>query len=249
MAKKKTVSPEEAWSQAFAATDHSVLFEGLGATISDETLKIALTHRSFSHENGNVEHNERLEFLGDAVLGLAVAEDLYSRFPDRTEADISRMRAGVVNMYALADVARLLGLGEHLILGKGEEMSGGRDKNSLLADTTEALLGSIYLEHGWDVARGVIRRLFDEKIRTAPTEAIHVDWKTDLLEKIAGWGLGDPTYRTEQSGLAHDPHFSAVVEFGGIVYGRGEGHTKKEAEHKAAKEAHAHFSQNPLKET
>ena len=147
------------------------------------------------------------------------------------------MRAGVVNMYALADVAREIGLGDHVLLGRGEQLTNGKDKNSILADTTEAMLGAIYLEHGFQTAKDVILRLFKSRIESAPTVGLHMDWKTELLEKIAGRGLGEPEYNTTISGPAHDPHFTSTVSLQGKVWGHGEGHTKKEAEHHAAREA------------
>src|SRR6478736_3034347 len=143
--------------------EHESLIEGLGVRLPDELLTIALTHRSFSYENGGLPTNERLEFLGDAVLGLVVTEELYHRHPDRSEGDLAKLRASIVNTQALADVGRHLsddGLGAHLLLGKGEENSGGADKASILADRVESLLGAIYLEHGLSGSREVILRLF-----------------------------------------------------------------------------------------
>ena len=238
MAKKKRLTGIEAWNEAFAAVDHDTLAQALGVTLEPDVLRLALTHRSFANENGMLPNNERLEFLGDAVLGLCVAEKLYEQFPQRTESDISKMRAGVVNMYALADVARELNLGPHLLLGKGEQMSGGRDKNSILADTTEALLGAIFTSHGFDVARDTVLRLFASRIVSAPTVGLHMDWKTELTGKLTGRHLGEPSYATEVSGPAHDPHFESTVTIDGKIYGRGSGSTKKEAEHQAAHEAY-----------
>lgn len=120
----------------------------LGVELSEEILKQAITHRSFSYENGGIPTNERLEFLGDSVLGIVVTDELYRKNPDAQEGQLAKLRAAVVNAKALADVARTLGLGEFLLLGKGEEATGGRDKSSILADAVEALLGAIYVEHG-----------------------------------------------------------------------------------------------------
>ena len=120
MARKRRLTGQAALDAAFSRTDHAPLLEAWGVELPDEMLRLALSHRSFANENGNLPNNERLEFLGDAVLGLSVAEQLYLEFPERTEADISKMRAGVVNMYALAEVARELGMGEHILLGRGE---------------------------------------------------------------------------------------------------------------------------------
>ena len=136
----------------------------LGIPVDRALLSRSLTHRSYAYENGGLPTNERLEFLGDAVLGVVVTERLYRDHPDLPEGQLAKLRASVVNMRALAEVARGLGeqgLGAYLLLGKGEESTGGRDKNSILADTLEALLGAIYLEHGLDVAGEVIHRLFD----------------------------------------------------------------------------------------
>ncbi|WP_296103685.1 ribonuclease III [uncultured Corynebacterium sp.] len=236
--KHDRLTGEEAWVAAFGDIDHQPLLDGFGISLPPDALRLALTHRSFANENGMLPNNERLEFLGDAVLGLSVAERLYRDYPDRTESEISKMRAGVVNMYALADVAREIGLGDHVLLGRGEQLTNGKDKNSILADTTEAMLGAIYLEHGFQTAKDVILRLFKSRIESAPTVGLHMDWKTELLEKIAGRGLGEPEYNTTISGPAHDPHFTSTVSLQGKVWGHGEGHTKKEAEHHAAREAH-----------
>ncbi len=165
--------------------DRAALVEALGIELPDELLTMALTHRSYSYENGGLPTNERLEFLGDAVLGLTVTEELYHRHPDRSEGDLAKLRASIVNTQALADVGRTLsddGLGAHLLLGKGEENSGGADKSSILADGVESLLGAIYLEHGLAGAREVILRLFRSLIETAPTLGAGLDWKSSLQE-------------------------------------------------------------------
>ena len=137
--RKKRVSGEEAWQLAYEAVDHTPLIEALGLPLSDEKLKLALTHRSFANENDHLPNNERLEFLGDAVLGLSVATKLFELYPTRPESELSPMRAAIVSRYGLADVAREMNLGPHVIIGKGEEVTGGREKESILADTTEAL--------------------------------------------------------------------------------------------------------------
>src|SRR3569833_3048824 len=131
----------------------------------EDLLTLALTHRSYAYEHGGLPTNERLEFLGDAVLGLTITDELFHRHPDRSEGDLAKLRASIVNTQALADVGRALsdgGLGAHLLLGKGEENSGGADKSSILADGIESLLGAIYVEHGLTGAREVILRLFSE---------------------------------------------------------------------------------------
>ncbi|BBX43990.1 hypothetical protein MCOO_00050 [Mycobacterium cookii] len=167
----------------------SDLFAALGVELDDELLTLALTHRSYAYEHGGLKTNERLEFLGDAVLGLTVTQHLYHRHPERPESDLAKMRAGVVNTQALARVARGLtdkGLGAHLLLGRGELKSGGADKSSILADSLEALLGAIYLQHGMDVVQDVILRLFTELL----DEGGLLDWKTSLQELAAARGLG-----------------------------------------------------------
>lgn len=219
---------------------HAALLEALGVSLPAELLTIALTHRSFSYENGGLPTNERLEFLGDAVLGLTITEELYHRHPERAEGDLAKLRASIVNTQALADVGRGLteeGLGAHLFLGKGEENSGGADKSSILADGVESLLGAIYLEHGLTVVREVILRLFSELLDTAPTLGAGLDWKSSLQELTAARGLGAPVYVVTSTGPDHDKEFSATVVIGETDYGHGVGRTKKEAELRAAASA------------
>lgn len=220
--------------------DRGALVEALGVELPDELLTMALTHRSYAYENGGLPTNERLEFLGDAVLGLTVTEELYHRHPDRSEGDLAKLRASIVNTQALADVARALsdgGLGVHLLLGKGEENSGGADKSSILADGVESLLGAIYLEHGLSGAREVILRLFGSLIDTAPTLGAGLDWKSSLQELTASRGMGAPSYVVTATGPDHEKEFTATVVVMDTEYGRGVGRTKKEAELKAAASA------------
>ncbi len=217
--------------------DRALLLEALGIDLSPELLTMSLTHRSYSYENGGVPTNERLEFLGDSVLGLTITEELYHRHPDRSEGDLAKLRASIVNTQALADVGRNLtvhGLGAYLLLGKGEENSGGADKSSILADGVESLLGAIYLEHGAAAAREVILRLFNCLLDTAPTLGAGLDWKSSLQELTASRGLGVPAYLVTSTGPDHDKEFTALVVVGESKYGRGVGRTKKEAELKAA---------------
>lgn len=238
MSRKRRLTGEAARKAAFETVDHAPLLEKLGVELPEESLKLALTHRSFANENGMLTNNERLEFLGDAVLGMCVAEELYRRFPDRAEQDISKMRAGVVNMYALADLARSIGLGEHILLGRGEKATGGADKHSILADTTEALLGAIYLQHGFEVARETVLRLFNQMIDDAPTESRGRDWKTLLQERLAAKQLPAAEYTVRTTGPDHDLTFYVDVLVDGVVKGSGTGATKKEAEMHAAHQAH-----------
>ncbi|KUI32183.1 ribonuclease III [Mycobacterium sp. IS-1742] len=217
--------------------DRSPLLLALGVALPDELLTVALTHRSYSYEHGGLPTNERLEFLGDAVLGLTITEELFHRHPDRSEGDLAKLRASIVNTQALADVGRGLsdkGLGAYLLLGKGEENSGGADKSSILADGVESLLGAIYVEHGQAVAREVILRLFAGLLETAPTLGAGLDWKSSLQELTAARGLGAPSYVVSSTGPDHDKEFTAAVLVTDIEYGKGVGRTKKEAELKAA---------------
>ena len=236
MARKRRLTGEAALNAAYGKSDHAPLLEAWGVDLPDDLLRLALTHRSFANENGHLPNNERLEFLGDAVLGLAVAEQLYRQFPERAESDISKMRSGVVNMYALADVARRLGMGEYILLGRGEMLTGGKDKHSILADSVESMLGAIYLHHGFGVARATVLRLFADKITEAPTTGLTMDWKTVLLEKLSDMKLPLPTDQVRREGPEHDKTFYATVTIEDLVT-HGEGHTKKVAEHAAAKQA------------
>lgn len=218
-------------------TSRQALVDALGVELPEELLSLALTHRSYAYENGGLPTNERLEFLGDAVLGLTVTDELYHRHPDRSEGDLAKLRASVVNTQALADVARNLadgGLGVHLLLGRGESNTGGADKSSILADGMESLLGAIYLEHGIDTAREVILRLFGPLLDAAPTLGAGLDWKTSLQELTAARGMGAPSYVVTSTGPDHDKEFTAVVVVMGTEYGSGVGRSKKEAEQKAA---------------
>jgi ribonuclease-3 len=217
--------------------DRAALVKALGVELPEELLTMALTHRSYSYENGGLPTNERLEFLGDAVLGLTITEELYHRHPDRSEGDLAKLRASIVNTQALADVGRTLpdgGLGAHLLLGKGEENSGGAGKSSILADGVESLLGAIYVEHGLSVSREVILRLFRSLIETAPTLGAGLDWKSSLQELTAARAMGAPAYMVTATGPDHDKEFTATVVVMHTEYGRGVGRTKKEAELKAA---------------
>lgn len=206
----------------------------LGVELSEEILKQAITHRSFSYENGGVPTNERLEFLGDSVLGIVVTDELYRKNPDAQEGQLAKLRAAVVNAKALADVARTLGLGEFLLLGKGEEATGGRDKSSILADAVEALLGAIYVEHGIEKSSEVILQLFAPIIAASAELGEALDWKTSLTELVASKNLGSIEYLIDQSGPDHDKSFSAKVKVGDLVFDQGLGKSKKEAEQKAA---------------
>jgi ribonuclease-3 len=221
--------------------DPRKLLEALGVELDAELLKLAMTHRSYAYENGGLPPNERLEFLGDAVLGLVVTDHLYNSHPDLPEGHLAKLRASVVNMHALAGVARGLGgekgLGDHLLLGKGEELTGGRNKASILADGMEAVLGAVYLAHGIDTARELVHRLFDPLLAEAPLLGAGLDWKTSLQELTAQASLGVPEYRVQEQGPDHRKEFTATVIVAGQDRGSGDGTTKKEAEQKAAETA------------
>ncbi|GIJ28370.1 hypothetical protein Vqi01_35320 [Micromonospora qiuiae] len=211
-----------------------------GVSMDPELLERALTHRSYAYENGGLPTNERLEFLGDSVLGVVITTALFHNHPDLPEGQLAKLRASVVNMRALADVARGLGpegLGPYLLLGKGEETTGGRDKASILADTLEALLGAIYLQYGLDTAANVIHRLFDPLMAESAGRGAALDWKTSLQELTAALGLGVPEYRIEGTGPDHLKTFTAWVVVAGNRYGGAEGRSKKEAEQRAAESA------------
>jgi len=227
----------DAGRDAAAAPSRQPLLDALGVALPDEVLTLALTHRSYAYEHGGLPTNERLEFLGDAVLELTVTVELFQQHPDRPEGDLAKLRASVVNTQALADVARGLaggGLGEYLLLGRGELNSGGCDKASILADGLEALLGAIYLEHGLEIAHAAILRLFGPLLDTAPSLGAGLDWKSSLQELTAARGLGVPNYVVTSTGPDHDKQFTATVVVMDADYGTGVGRTKKEAELKAA---------------
>jgi ribonuclease-3 len=209
----------------------------LGTAIDRALLERALTHRSYAYENGGLPTNERLEFLGDAVLGIVVTDALYRRHPELPEGQLAKLRASVVNTRALAGVARSLDLGRWLRLGKGEEVTGGRDKPSILADTMEAVIGAVYLDRGLDGATGLVRRLFDPLMEAATEHGAALDWKTSLQELTAAQSLGVPEYSVSESGPDHMKSFVAVARVQGEIRGEGAGRSKKEAEQQAAEAA------------
>jgi ribonuclease III len=216
---------------------YTVLEAALGSALDPELMARALTHRSYAYEHGGLPTNERLEFLGDAVLGLVVTDALYTSHPDLPEGQLAKLRASVVNTRALAEVARGLGLGAWLRLGKGEEVTGGRDKASILADTMEAVIGAVYLERGLAGATVVVRRLFDPLMAAAADDGASLDWKTSLQELTAARGLGVPEYAIEESGPDHAKAFTAQALVAGEPRGTGAGRSKKEAEQQAAEGA------------
>jgi ribonuclease-3 len=200
-------------------------------------LTTGLTHRSYAFEQGGLPHNERLEFLGDAVLGLVVTDMIFEEFPVLSEGEMAKLRASTVNMAVLADVARSLDLGTHLYLGRGEELSGGRDKTSILADALEAVIGALYLDQGLEIAAGAVRDWFGPVIRDHVEQGVVRDFKTKLQEEAVKSEGRLPEYRITSSGPDHAKQFRASVFLGGRMLGEGEGGSKKEAEQAAAKEA------------
>ncbi|WP_277500345.1 MULTISPECIES: ribonuclease III [unclassified Nocardioides] len=210
--------------------------------MAPELLQRALTHRSFAYENGGLPHNERLEFLGDSVLGIVVTETLYTQHPDLSEGRLAKLRAAVVNARALADVARTIGLGQHLKLGRGEEATGGRDKPSILSDTLEAVIGAVHLSGGITVAADVVHRLFDPVMEAAAAMGAGLDWKTSLQELAAERALGVPEYLITDEGPDHLKTFTARVRVGEGEYGHGVGRSKKEAEQLAAQTAYGEIA-------
>ena len=213
---------------------HGALQKRLQCAIDPALLERALTHRSYAYENGGLPTNERLEFLGDSVLGLVVTDALYRTHPDLPEGQLAKLRSAVVNARALAGVGRALGLGEHLRLGRGEETTGGRNKGSILADTVEAVLGAVYIDLGLAQCAELVHRLFDPLIASAAGLGAGLDWKTSLQELTANDGLGVPEYLIRDEGPDHEKFFTAVVRVGGHDRGSGTGHSKKEAEQEAA---------------
>jgi ribonuclease III len=205
---------------------------------NQELLERALTHKSFANENRVPAHNERLEFLGDAVLSLVISEYLMNNCPDSTEGDLSRLRAAVVSEPALSSIAREIGLGNYLLLGKGEEQTGGRDKDSLLADCLEALIAAIYLDAGQASVASFVIRFFEEMIRKNCSSRGTLDYKTEVQELCQERLKILPEYRiVSEAGPDHKKQFTVEIAVKGEVYGRGIGRSKKDAEQKAAKEA------------
>ncbi|WP_240340901.1 ribonuclease III [Nocardioides sp. SYSU D00038] len=218
-------------------------YDALRAALGDPQLDPglldrALTHRSFAYENGGLPTNERLEFLGDSVLGVVVTETLYLAHPDLSEGRLAKLRAAVVNARALAEVGRGIGLGDHIKLGRGEEATGGRQKASIVSDTVEAVIGAVHLSGGIEESSKVVHLLFDPLIEAASAMGAGLDWKTSLQELAAEHGLGVPEYVIEDDGPDHMKTFTAQVRVGGQLYGNGHGRSKKEAEQAAAETAY-----------
>ena len=212
-----------------AQTEHDLLTDKLGVDIDPELLSLALTHRSFAYENGGVPHNERLEFLGDSILGQAVTVHLYTTHPDLEEGALAKRRASVVSTVALAEVARSIGLGAHVRLGRGEAQTGGRDKDSILADTMEAVIGATFLSAGPEASTSLVLRLVAPLMADPERYGAAMDPKTSLQELAARLGLEPPRYVVEAEGPDHNRVFTATVTVGDTAR-TGTGTSKKHAE-------------------
>jgi len=217
--------------------DLTELVKHLGLVGMPADLPLAMVHRSYSYENGRIPTNERLEFLGDSVLGVIITDHLYRNFPDLPEGQLAKMRSAIVNAQSLAVVARQCHVGDYLLLGRGEQSTGGREKVSILADAMEAVIGAVYLESGLEGARAFILDRFSGLIETVPLLGAGLDWKTSLQELCAAIGHGTPEYVVAGEGPDHARTFTAQVRVGDQLFGNGFGRTKKQAEQEAAQTA------------
>ncbi|MFK4728350.1 ribonuclease III [Agromyces mediolanus] len=220
-----------------ADRDLVALQERLQIEIDPELLLLALTHRSFAYENGGIPTNERLEFLGDSILGQAVTVRLFRDHPELDEGELAKRRASLVSSAALAEVGRRIGLGPFIRLGRGETMTGGADKPSILADTVEAIIGATYLDAGGEAATEFVLRLVSPLMSDPARFGAAMDPKTSLQEAAARLGAPPPLYEVAESGPDHSKHFLATVSVGELVRASGEGSSKKQAEMAAALEA------------
>ncbi|WP_150463003.1 ribonuclease III [Nesterenkonia ebinurensis] len=216
-------------------SESETLQKSLGVHIAPEALRLALTHRSYAYENAGLPTNERLEFLGDAVLQLVVTDYLYTTFEDLSEGDLAKLRPALVSTRALARIARTLELGPHIRLGEGELRTNGAAKDSILADTMEAIIGACYLSNGFETARSLVLRLVTPLLSDKEAMTAGKDWKTTIQELAAAREMGEIRYQIEDFGPDHRKHFRATVTIGGQPYGQGTGPSKKEAERDAAR--------------
>lgn len=225
------------------------LEKSIGYSFSDKGLLLeAVTHKSYHHENPGEAptHNERLEFLGDSVLGLAVVEYLFKAGEPRRESTMSKIKSHIVKGKALSEAAREISLGMHLRLGKGEAETGGRDKASILADAMEALIGAVYVDGGYDEARRLVLRLFEDRLDKAMTRGEFHDYKTALQEESQTRFGELPQYRLAgEEGREHDKLFTMEVFIAGRLWGTGTGRSKKEAQSEAAREALDRIAEKP----
>lgn len=225
------------------STDLPELQRCWGVNIDDELLRLALVHRSYANEAGGIPNNERLEFLGDSVLSIVVADRLFRDYPDVTESDLSRMRAATVSQTPLASAARRINLGDYLYLGKGESTSGGRDKDSILSDAFEALIGATYLTLGLEETRQVVLENLDFLLDDVQTRGEHQDFKTTLVEYANAHALGEVRYEVVGSGPDHNRVFTADAYVAQIdePVGHASASSKKYAENQAARDALIRF--------
>ncbi|MSS83664.1 ribonuclease III [Actinomycetaceae bacterium WB03_NA08] len=216
--------------------DVEELSRNWGVHIDGELLVLALTHRSFANEMGGLPHNERLEFLGDSVLSIVVTDFLFHRFPDSPESELAKMRSATVSQTPLAEMARRIGLGDFILLGVGENKMGGRDKDSILSDTLEALIGATYLSEGMETTRAVVLELLGPLLDDVENRGKTMDWKTPLMEYAQSKNV-DVVYQVQGSGPDHARMYDAEVLVNGQVLGSAQSSSKRHAENLAAKEA------------
>lgn len=214
--------------------DPELLAKKLGINIDLKLLELALTHRSYAHEAGVETNNERLEFLGDSVVGIVVTEWLFRRHPGVSEGTLAKMRAATVSREALAIVGRAIDLGDYIKLGRGERLTGGRDKDSILCDTFEAVIGAIYLGNGLEYTRELVVRLTGDLLAQAGTRRAGQDWKTAVNVLAKNSGLGEVSYEVTHEGPDHDRVFSATLLVDGKAYETGRAPSRKAAEKQAA---------------
>ena len=213
------------------------LLKRLGVDIDAETFRLALTHRSYAYENGGIPTNERLEFLGDSILGFSVTDHLYRTYPHLSEGELAKRRAAVVSTRALASIARRLGVGECIYLGHGEKVTNGKNKSSILADTMEAIIGATYISNDLEEARRLVVRLVGPLLEDAAVLGAGTDWKTHIQELAANRQLGNIHYAVVGDGPDHARTYTAILSIGGVPYGTGTGNSKKEAEQHSAADA------------
>jgi ribonuclease III len=231
------------WAETAASVTTSTealreLKAAIGWSFADSRhLEAALVHRSYCAEHPDTTSNERLEFLGDAVLGMAVTDYAYAHFPHLPEGELAKVRAAVVNASVLAETAEQVGMGPALALGKGEDASGGREKPSILADAMEAVIAAVYLDGGWAPAQTLVLRLFRDRIDEAADGPGGSDYKTRLQEYAARKFEQLPRYQVRAEGPDHSKQFFAIVTIRGAVRGHGQGRSKKQAEQAAARAA------------
>ena len=210
------------------------LGKSLGVEIEPQLLELALTHRSYSYENGRSPNNERLEFLGDAILGFLVTSHIHDHFSDMDEGNLTKLKNAVVSAPALAQAASSINLGEYLLLGKGEIQTGGREKMNLLADTFEAVLGAAYVSKGLEAAKTIVDQHILPLLDSAEDLLLSADPKTTLLESMQQQGKAVPVYQTTHEGPDHDRTFFANLLIDGQVIASASGRSRKQAETNAA---------------